>query len=79
MDNAAREVRELVELHRQDRLPPPDVRRALRLVAGVTQGELAAALGRTRPTITRWENGSREPRGEDRRRYLDAIEELRRA
>lgn len=32
-----------------------------RLKAGLTQGELAEAVGYDRSTVTKWENGSKEP------------------
>lgn len=50
------------------RLPAPDVRRALRERAGVTQAQLALALGISRSALQRWEAGQRSPR----RRYLAA-------
>ena len=35
----------------------------MRLRLGLTQGALARRLGVARATVTRWENGSRRPRG----------------
>lgn len=58
------------------RVPPPAVRRLLRERAGLTQSELARALGTTRPTVTRYETGTRTPRGETLLRYLDLLDRL---
>jgi DNA-binding transcriptional regulator YiaG len=57
-------------------LPDFRVRRALRVAAGLRQDELAAVLGVTRPSVSRWESGTREPRGELRRRYADVLKRL---
>ncbi len=32
---------------------------------GLTQGQLAAKLGVSRPAVNQWESGAREPRGVD--------------
>lgn len=58
-------------------LPPPGVRKALRIGAGLTQERLAAPVGVSRVAISRYENGLREPRGELRRRYIEALEAMR--
>lgn len=42
--------------------------RAFRLALGWTQPDLAAALGLTRVTVSRWEAGSHEPSGESLQR-----------
>ncbi len=57
-------------------LPPPAERRRIRLEAGVTQQELAAALGASRVSISRWEKGARLPRGDSALRYSRALERL---
>jgi len=44
------------------KLPPPAERRRIREAAGVSQREMAKALGTSWTSIQRWENGSR-PRG----------------
>lgn len=49
-------------------LPPAPERARLRRSRGVTQKELASALGVSRQTITAWERGS-EPTGENRANY----------
>lgn len=59
-------------------LPELPRRRAIRVAAGVTQQELAVSLGVRRASICRYELGTREPRGELRVRYSEALEALRR-
>lgn len=59
------------------RLPEPDVRRLLRERAGLTQKELAEALGVSRPAVSRWESGRRTPRSSEARdRYRIALDRL---
>lgn len=53
-------------------LPEPAHRRALREKAGLSQAEVAEALGVSRPAVVRWERGERMPR----RQHLDAYVEL---
>ncbi len=60
------------------RLPDPEVRRLLRIRAGITQAELAAALDVSRPAVCRWERGQRSPTGERLEAYLEALERLAR-
>ncbi len=43
------------------KLPRPDVRRHLRESAGLTQQDLASAVGVNRSTIARYEHGTRQP------------------
>ena len=70
-------VDELLDQARVRRaLPPAPVRRFLRERAGVTQAELAEVLGVERPTVTRYESGAREPRGELRIAYVGLLERL---
>ena len=59
-------------------LPEPERRKAIRVAAGVTQREVASLIGVTKVTIHRYESGDREPRGERRVRYAEALEALRR-
>jgi transcriptional regulator with XRE-family HTH domain len=61
---------------RRSPLPPPAVRRAIRVTAGVSQRDLAAALGVRSATICRYETGSRTPRAELRVRYARALAAL---
>jgi transcriptional regulator with XRE-family HTH domain len=57
-------------------LPAPPMRRAIRVAAGLSQRDLAEALGRTRPAVTRWESGERTPRGGDLVAYVALLQEL---
>lgn len=51
-------------------LPGPEERRALRTKNGLSQATIARAVGVSRSTVTRWENGARIPRDDDvLRRY----------
>lgn len=60
-------------------LPAPPARAAIRRRARVTHERLAAELGVHRLTVIRWENGTREPRGDRRLRYARLLAELREA
>jgi len=64
---------------RRRRLAPPGMRRMLREQAGLTQDELAQAIGVTRAAISRWEAGTRQPSRRVVDRYLDALDRLREA
>jgi transcriptional regulator with XRE-family HTH domain len=50
--------------------------RALRQAAGLTQAEIAAAVGVAQPTVALWESGRRVPRGAAALRYAEALETL---
>jgi transcriptional regulator with XRE-family HTH domain len=65
-------VDDLLERTRNRRLPDPDIRRLLRTRSGLTQAEIANAIGVQRPTVSRWESGLRTPRG----RHADAYSQL---
>lgn len=58
-------------------LPTPAMCRALREAAGVSAAQVAAPVGVTRQTVSKWELGTRTPRGEHLRRYLDVLDALR--
>ena len=58
------------------RLPAPAMAREIRLAAGVSQGRMAKELGVTSITVSRWEAGSRVPRGELLVRYVALLDEL---
>ena len=66
----------LIDEVRARRLPPSNVRRAIRLAAGVSQVRMASELGVHRLTFVRWETGVHEPRGESRERYARLLTEL---
>ncbi len=53
-------------------LPPPAVRRALR-GDKASQGEIARALGVSTACVSRWESGTRTPRGELLLAYLRVL------
>ena len=55
---------------RQQLRAAPAIARALRQQAGLTQADIAEALGVSRITVCRWELGQRVPRGELAVRYL---------
>jgi DNA-binding transcriptional regulator YiaG len=57
-------------------LPSPEVRRALRIDAGLSQADIGEELGRTRAAVSRWETGDRLPRGEDLLGYVEVLRSL---
>ena len=57
-------------------LPKPAMRRLLRVRAGLTQAEIAELVGVKRNAVTRWENGTRNPRGHVRTAYAELLEAL---
>lgn len=69
-------IEQLLGERRQAYLPPPTIRREIRARAGVTQGQLAQALGVSPPALSRWEAGTRTPRGEHRIEYAQALQAL---
>jgi transcriptional regulator with XRE-family HTH domain len=74
--NAVEQLLAEVRLHR--RLPDPAVRRLLRLRAGLSQQQMAAVLNVDRSAISRWELGSRNPRGRLLADYVDLLDRLAR-
>ena len=66
----------LIDRSRRRRLPDPEMRRLLRLKAGLTQAEIAAAIGVERPTVSRWEAGIRSPRGAHAEAYAELLRGL---
>ena len=58
-------------------LPAPSMRRALRESAGLTLRQAAEAVGvSSKMTVSRWERGLQTPRGEDRVRYSQFLRVL---
>ena len=62
---------------RAGRLPGPEYRRALRIEAQLTLEQVASELAVHRSAVSRWERGLRNPRGENRRRYSELLDELK--
>lgn len=58
-------------------LPPPEERRRLRKQANVSQQVMAEVLGISRAAVAFYESGQREPKGNVRQRYADALQVLR--
>ncbi|MEU1470528.1 helix-turn-helix transcriptional regulator [Streptomyces sp. NPDC005761] len=57
-------------------LPPPQERERLRKAHGLTQEQVAAALGVRRATVVSWENGRTEPRPPQREAYARLVNKL---
>jgi transcriptional regulator with XRE-family HTH domain len=57
-------------------MPTPELARAIRVTAGVTQADVAAELGVHRVSVARWELGRRRPRGTVLDRYTKLLDEL---
>lgn len=57
-------------------MPDPTMRRHLRERCGLSQGQVAALLGVRRPTVSRWESASRNPRGPLAERYAALLSRL---
>src|SRR5215831_17457472 len=69
---------ETVNTARERSLPSPEVRRFIREQSWLYQSDIAAALGVDRATVSRWETGAKEPRGEMRERYARLLQQLQR-
>jgi DNA-binding XRE family transcriptional regulator len=66
----------LIEEVRARQLPSVNMRRAIRIAAGVSQTRMAAELEVHRLTFVRWENGTHEPRGDSAERYARLLAQL---
>jgi transcriptional regulator with XRE-family HTH domain len=66
----------LAALAIRHRLPPPALRREIRQLAGLTQEDIANALRIDRASVARWEAGTREPRHDLLRPYLELLDRL---
>lgn len=66
------------KVHAHRTLPPPAMRKALREAAGLTQEDLARALGVRRESVSRYEHSRRRPRGRLLIAYAELLEDLRR-
>jgi transcriptional regulator with XRE-family HTH domain len=71
MDNLMEEVRA------RRRLPEPNMRRAIRKAARVSQKRAGAQIGVTHQAIARYEDGSRTPRGPVLVAYVELLDALR--
>lgn len=72
-------ARDLLERAERRILPSPATRRAIRVAAGVQVAEVADELGICRQAVYKYEDGTREPRGELRERYAELLRGLQRA
>lgn len=63
---------------RRRSFPLPVERRLLRMRAGLTQAEIAAAIGASPASISRYESGKREPSAAARERYCQVLDRLAR-
>lgn len=57
-------------------LPAPQVRRTLRVRAGLSLAEIARTIGVTREAVRLWELGLRQPRGNHLRDYAAILRML---
>lgn len=73
MSDPLRRIDALVE---EDTLPTPEVRQRLRLAAGLTQTEVAEAIGVRRLAVARWEAGLSQPHRGNRRAYAHFLRKL---
>ena len=55
-------------------LPAPSARRLLREQAGLSQKDVANAIGVTSAAVSYWETGAREPRAEHLPLYLEVLQ-----
>jgi DNA-binding transcriptional regulator YiaG len=67
----------LDKVRAEQALPPPRVRRSIREAAGVSQRAVASELGISGMTVSRWEDGTRSPRGELAALYVALLAQLR--
>jgi transcriptional regulator with XRE-family HTH domain len=69
-------------LHRvraRRRLPPPAKQRLIRELAGLSQEDIAQALGCTRMAVSLWESGRRTPRPPLLARYVALLDRIGRS
>jgi DNA-binding XRE family transcriptional regulator len=66
----------LARSRKRRELPDPQTRRLIRVRAGVTQADLAGAVGVDPASISRWESGGREPADLYVAGYADALGRL---
>jgi HTH-type transcriptional regulator/antitoxin MqsA len=73
MSDPLRRVDALVDA---DTLPSPRVRQQLRVSAGLTQAEVAEAIGVKRVAVARWEAGLTKPHRGNRLKYAHFLRRL---
>ncbi|MER6058915.1 helix-turn-helix domain-containing protein [Streptomyces albidoflavus] len=73
MSDPLRRVDALVD---DDTLPAPEVRQRLRVTAGLTQAEVADAIGVKRVAVARWEAGLTKPHRGNRLKYAHFLHRL---
>lgn len=64
------------EARLSSQLPSPPLARNIRIAAGISVNRLASAVGVHPVTVSRWEAGTRSPRGELRLIYAVALQDL---
>jgi transcriptional regulator with XRE-family HTH domain len=74
MSDPLRRIDALVE--EDNTLPVLQVRQQLRLAAGLTQAEVADAIGVKRLAVARWEAGTTQPHRGNRRAYAHLLRKL---
>jgi DNA-binding transcriptional regulator YiaG len=68
----------LTRARERRRPPPPAARRMIRERAGLTQGDIAGALGVTREAVSHWKRGARAPRPAVAGAYVAVLDRLAR-
>jgi transcriptional regulator with XRE-family HTH domain len=69
----------LARIRSRPRALNPELAKAIRVSADVTQSDVANELGVHRVTVARWELGLRRPRGELLDQYLELLHRLQEA
>ena len=76
---AMMKIASLLRIARRRRdLPAPDMRRQIRVMAGLTQAEMAGILGVDRASVARWETTKGAPRNPTLDKYTELLERLQR-
>src|SRR5947209_8005249 len=73
---AMSDLDDLLRLVQQRRVLDPGIARLIRLRAGLSQAEVAGAVGVSRGALARYEAGERTPRGEQAARYAETLHRL---
>lgn len=67
-------LEEMIRVKRS--LPSPDARRAIRESVGVSQGDVAVALGVSQRSVSRWETGESDPTKQVLADYVDLLDRM---